>query len=182
MGTRRVYFNIPKLVPLIRIKEPESLVIDAIFVVTFYVTDKSKFKFLLKFQKIERQPPHKFILTYPTMPSLQLLDYSTANSIEHFIQYYIMFSTMGLLMNIVRFFFYNFVTQDNKDTEIKQLRAEVENLHNVLEEVVKFLNRNRNNYDEEKADFVDESENENEQEQEQEKPDAPHAEDEKKDN
>jgi hypothetical protein len=109
---------------------------------------------LLKFQKIERQPPHKFILTYPTMPSLQLLDYSTANSIEHFIQYYIMFSTMGLLMNIVRFFFYNFVTQDNKDTEIKQLRAEVENLHNVLDEVVRYLNRNktRENYDEEKAE------------------------------
>jgi len=81
-------------------------------------------------------------------------------------------------MNLIRFFFYNFVTQDNKDTEIKQLRAEVENLHNVLEEVVKFLNRNRNNYDEEKADFVDESENEKEQE----KPEAPQAEDEKKDN
>ena len=86
------------------------------------------------------------------MPSLQLLDYSTANSIEHFIQYYIAFSTFGLLMNLIRFFFYNFVTQENKDTEIKQLRAEVENLHNVLEEVVKFLNRNRNNYDEEKAE------------------------------
>jgi ABC-type tungstate transport system permease subunit len=65
-----------------------------------------------------------------------------------------MFSTMGLLMNIVRFFFYNFVTQDNKDTEIKQLRAEVENLQNVLEEVVKYLNRNRNNYDEEKAEEI----------------------------
>ena len=86
------------------------------------------------------------------MPSLQLLDYSTANSIEHFIQYYVMFSTFGLLMNAVRFFYYNFVTPDRKDEEIKQLRAEVENLHNVLEEVVKFLNRNRNNYDEEKAE------------------------------
>jgi hypothetical protein len=114
------------------------------------------------------------------MPSLQLLDYSTANSIEHFIQYYIFFSTVGLLMNAVRFFFYNFVTQDNKDAEIKQLRAEVENLHNVLEQVVKYLNRNRENYDEEKADFVDESDDE---EKEQEKPEAapaPQAEDEKK--
>ena len=71
-------------------------------------------------------------------------------------------------MNIVRFFFYNFVTQDNKDTEIKQLRAEVENLHNVLEEVVKFLNRNRNNYDEEKAEELwsdDEKEKEKEEAQ-----------------
>ena len=143
---------------------------------------KSKFKFLLKFQKIERQPVHKFIITSPTMPSLQLLDYSTANSIEHFIQYYIMFSTMGLLMNIVRFFFYNFVTQDNKDTEIKQLRAEVENLHNVLDEVVRFLNRNRNNYDEEKAEFVDESEDEEEKEKKESVPPAPPAENEKKDN
>uniref|UniRef100_A0A6C0LQV5 Uncharacterized protein n=1 Tax=viral metagenome TaxID=1070528 RepID=A0A6C0LQV5_9ZZZZ len=90
----------------------------------------------------------------PSLPSLHLLDYSTANSIEHFIQYYIMFSTFGLLMNLIRFFFYNFVTQDNKDTEIKHLRAEVENLHNVLDEVVRYLNRNktRENYDEEKAE------------------------------
>jgi oligoendopeptidase F len=86
------------------------------------------------------------------MPSLQLLDYSTANSIEHFIQYYTFFSTVGLLMNIVRFFFYNFVSRDNKTEEVRQLKEEVENLHNVLEEVVKFLNRNRNNYDEEKAE------------------------------
>lgn len=115
---------------------------------------------MLKFQKIERQPPHKFILTYPTMPSLSslpslhLLDYLTANSIEHFIQYYTFFSTVGLLMNAVRFFFYNFVKQDNKDTEIQQLREEVENLTNVLEEVVKHLNRTRTseNYDEEKAE------------------------------
>ena len=57
-------------------------------------------------------------------------------------------------MNVVRFFFYNFVKQDNKDTEIKHLRAEVENLHNVLDEVVRYLNRNktRENYDEEKAE------------------------------
>ena len=76
-------------------------------------------------------------------------------------------------MNIVRFFFYNFVTQDNKDTEIKQLRAEVENLHNVLEEVVMFLNRNktRENYDTEKAEFVNESDDEEKEKQ---------AEDEKK--
>jgi len=93
-----------------------------------------------------------------------------------------MFSTMGLLMNIVRFFFYNFVTQDNKDTEIKQLRAEVENLHNVLDEVVRFLNRNRNNYDEEKAEFVDESEDEEEKEKKESVPPAPPAENEKKDN
>jgi len=94
------------------------------------------------------------------MPSLQLLDYAAANSIEHFIQYYIMFSTFGLLMNLLRFLFYNFFTPDSKDTEIRHLKEEVENLHNVLEEVVKFLNRNRNNYDEEKAEFVDESEDE----------------------
>jgi len=185
VGTRRTYFNIPKLVPLMRIKELESLVIDAIFVVTFYVSNKCRFKFLLKFQKIERQPPHKFILTYPTMPSLSslpslhLLDYSTANSIEHFIQYYTFFSTVGLLMNAVRFFYYNFVTPDRKDEEIKQLRAEVENLTNVLEEVVKHLNRTRTseNYDTEKADFVDESEDEMD---EKEKPAAPAEE--KKDN
>jgi len=75
---------------------------------------------------------------------------------------------MGLLMNIVRFFFYNFLTPDRKDEEIKQLRAEVENLHNVLEEVVKFLNRNRNNYDEEKAEELwsdDEKEKEKEEAQ-----------------
>lgn len=83
-------------------------------------------------------------------------------------------------MNVVRFFFYNFVSQDHKNKEIKQLRAEVENLHNVLEEVVRFLNRNPKNYDEEKAEFVDESEDE--EEQEQEKPEAPPAENEKKDN
>jgi hypothetical protein len=82
-------------------------------------------------------------------------------------------------MNAVRFFFYNFVKQDNKDAEIKQLREEVENLTNVLEEVVKHLNRTRTdeNYDTEKAEFVDESE---EEEQEQEKPEVPQAEDEKK--
>lgn len=57
-------------------------------------------------------------------------------------------------MNLIRFFFYNFITPDKKDEEIKQLRAEVENLTNVLDEVVKFLNRNktRENYDEEKAE------------------------------
>ena len=92
------------------------------------------------------------------MPSLQLLDYSTANSIEHFVQYYVMFSTFSVLLNIIRFVFYNFFTQDNKDTEVKQLRAEVENLQNVLEEVVKYLNRNRENYDEEKTEFVDPAE------------------------
>jgi len=80
-------------------------------------------------------------------------------------------------MNVVRFFFYNFITQDNKDTEIKQLREEVENLTNVLEEVVKHLNRTRTseNYDTEKAEFVDESEDEME-----EKPTTPAEE--KKDN
>jgi len=86
-------------------------------------------------------------------------------------------------MNAVRFFYYNFVTPDRKDEEISQLRAEVENLTNVLEEVVKHLNRTRTseNYDTEKAEFVDESEEEEqEQEQEQEKPEAPQAEDEKK--
>jgi len=77
-------------------------------------------------------------------------------------------------MNIVRFFFYNFVTHENKDAQIRHLKEEVENLNNVLEEVVKYLNRNRNNYDEEKAEFVDETE-------EEEKPDeAPQADDEKK--
>jgi hypothetical protein len=117
-----------------------------------------------------------------SLPSLHLLDYLTANSIEHFIQYYTFFSTVGLLMNAVRFFFYNFITPDRKDEEIKQLREEVENLTNVLEEVVRFLNRNPKNYDEEKAEFVDESEedDENEQEKEQEKPEPPQAEDEKK--
>jgi hypothetical protein len=90
----------------------------------------------------------------PSLPSLQLLDYSTAKSIENFIQYYVMFSTFGLLMNAVRFFFYNFVTPDKKNDEIHQLREEVENLTNVLEEVVKHLNRTRTseNYDEEKAE------------------------------
>jgi len=111
------------------------------------------------------------------MPSLQLLDYSTANSIEHFIQYYIMFSTFGLLMNLLRFFFYNFLTPDRKDEEIKQLRAEVENLHNVLDEVVRFLNRNPKNYDEEKAEFVDESDDEIKPTA---TPEAPQTEDEKK--
>ena len=82
-------------------------------------------------------------------------------------------------MNAVRFFFYNFVKQDNKDTEIQQLREEVENLTNVLEEVVKHLNRTRTseNYDTEKAEFVDESEDETD---EKEKPAAPAEE--KKDN
>lgn len=115
------------------------------------------------------------------MPSLQLLDYSTANSIEHFIQYYTFFATVGLLMNAVRFFFYNFVTPDRKEEEIKQLREEVENLTNVLEEVVKHLNRTRTNenYDTEKAEFVDESEDEDEDETPATVP-APQAEDEKK--
>jgi len=114
-----------------------------------------------------------------SLPSLHLLDYSTANSIERFIQYYTFFSTVGLLMNAVRFFFYNFVTPDRKEEEIKQLREEVENLTNVLEEVVKHLNRTRTseNYDTEKADFVDESEDEMD---EKEKPAAPAEE--KKDN
>ena len=98
--------------------------------------------------------PNSSILS-PTMQSLQLLDYSTANSIERFIQYYTFFSTIGLLMSVLRFFFYNFFTPDNKDMDMDNLRTEVENLQNVLEEVVKHLNRNRNNYDEEKADFVD---------------------------
>ena len=71
-----------------------------------------------------------------------------------------MFSTFALLMNVIRFFFYNCFTPDRKDEEIRQLREEVENLHNVLEEVVKYLNRNRENYDEEKAEFVDEEEEE----------------------
>jgi uncharacterized coiled-coil DUF342 family protein len=91
-----------------------------------------------------------------------------------------MFSTFGLLMNLIRFFFYNFFTPDRKDEEIRQLRAEVENLHNVLEEVVKHLNRNRKTYDEEKAEFVEESDDEEEEKEEaaQAKPAA----EEKKDN
>ena len=90
----------------------------------------------------------------PSLPSLHLLDYSTANSIERFIQYYIAFSTFSAFLNVLRFFYYNFFTPDKKDEEIKQLRAEVENLTNVLDEVVKFLNRTRTseNYDEEKAE------------------------------
>ena len=79
-------------------------------------------------------------------------------------------------MNLIRFFFYNFVTQDHKTEEISQLRAEVENLHNVLEEVVKHLNRNRKNYDEEKAEFVEESDEEEKEEA------AKPASEEKKDN
>ena len=116
------------------------------------------------------------------MPSLQLLDYSTANSIEHFIQYYTFFSTVGLLMNLVRFFFYNFVSHDNKTEEVRQLKEEVENLHNVLEEVVKFLNRNRKTYDEEKAEFVEESEEEVEKVPAEPAEPAKPAEDQKKDN
>ena len=89
-----------------------------------------------------------------------MLTCSISSSVEQLIQYYVMFSTFNVLMNIVRFFFYNFVSQDNKTEEVRQLKEEVENLHNVLEEVVKFLNRNRNNYDEEKAEFVEESDEE----------------------
>jgi len=85
-----------------------------------------------------------------------------------------MFSTFSVLLNIIRFVFYNFFTQDNKDTEIKQLRAEVENLQNILEEVVKYLNRNHENYDEEKADFVDKNEEKEKEE--------PAAADDKKEN
>jgi len=118
------------------------------------------------------------------MPSLQLLDYSTANSIEHFIQVYTFFSSVGLLTNVVRFLFYNFFTPDRKDEEINQLRAEVENLTNVLEEVVRHLNRTRTseNYDTEKAEFVDESEDDKDEKDENDekmKPAVP-TEDEKK--
>ena len=83
-------------------------------------------------------------------------------------------------MNVVRFFFYNFVSHDNKTEEVRQLKEEVENLHNVLEEVVKFLNRNCKTYDEEKAEFVEESD-EDEDEKEPAEPAEP-AEDQKKDN
>jgi len=112
--------------------------------------------------------PNSSILS-PTMQSLQLLDYSTANSIERFIQYYTFFSTIGLLMSVLRFFFYNFFTPDNKDMDMDNLRTDVENLQNILEEVVKHLNRNRNNYDEEKADFVDAEEEDEKKSSEEEK-------------
>lgn len=94
-----------------------------------------------------------------------------------------MFSTFGLLMNVVRFFFYNFVSHDNKTEEVRQLKEEVENLHNVLEEVVKHLNRNRKTYDEERAEFVEESDEEEDEEDEKEPAEpAKPAEDQKKDN
>ena len=113
-----------------------------------------------------------------------MLTCSISSSVEQLIQYYVMFSTFNVLMNIIRFFFYNFVSRDNKTEEVRHLKEEVENLHNVLEEVVKFLNRNRKTYDEEKAEFVEESDEEEEDEKEDEKESAPAApaEDEKKDN
>ena len=114
------------------------------------------------------------------MPSLPMLTCSISSSVEQLIQYYVMFSTFNVLMNIIRFFFYNFVSRDNKTEEVRHLKEEVENLHNVLEEVVKFLNRNRKNYDEEKAEFVEESD-EDEDEKEPAEPAEP-AEDQKKDN
>jgi peptidoglycan hydrolase CwlO-like protein len=92
------------------------------------------------------------------MPSLQLLDYSTANSIEHFIQYYTFFSTVSMLLNVVRFLYCNFFKSDKKDEEIHQLKEQIDNLQNVLEEVVKHLNRTNKNYDEEKAEFVEKDE------------------------
>jgi len=80
-----------------------------------------------------------------------------------------MFSTMSLCMNILRFYFYNFVS-DNKNDKIRDLKDQVENLHNILEEVVRFLNRKPETYDEEKAEFVntDEAEKDVEPESEEE--------------
>ena len=88
------------------------------------------------------------------MPSLN--DYATANSIEHFIQYYTFFSTVALLLNAIRFFFYIFIKSDSSQDEIKDLKEQVENLNNILEEVIKHVTRDQTNYDEEKAEFVEE--------------------------
>ena len=88
------------------------------------------------------------------MPSLPMIDFNSAIAIERLVYYYVMFSTLNMLVTIIRFFYETCFSPD-KDHEIRELKAEVENLHNILEEVITFVTRNRNNYDEEKAEFVE---------------------------
>lgn len=71
------------------------------------------------------------------------LDFSNiAYAINNFTEYYIMLTSIALFINIVRFYFYNFVT-DNRNTQIRELKTEVENMHGVLAEVVRFLNNSK---------------------------------------
>ena len=103
-------------------------------------------------------------------PSLiGLHDYVTATAIENVLQYYVFFAVAGLLLNLARFFHSNVLTLDRKDEEVQTLKAQVENLHNVLEEVIKILNSRRQTYNEEKVveeteEVIEESEDEKEEE------------------
>ena len=91
------------------------------------------------------------------------LDFSNiAYAVNNFTEYYIMLTSIALFINIVRFYFYNFVS-DNRNSQIRELKIQVENMHGVLAEVVRFLNNSK--YANAKADEDEEDEEDNEKEE-----------------
>jgi len=99
------------------------------------------------------------------------LDFSNiAYAINNFTEYYIMLTSIALFINIVRFYFYNFVS-DNRNSQIRELKIQVENMHGVLAEVVRFLNNSK--YANAKAE---EDEKPEEDEDDNEKPEPEEAE------
>jgi hypothetical protein len=88
-------------------------------------------------------------------PIPPITDYLTAHAINNFTECYVILAILGLVVNMIRFFFYNCQKSNDAHNKIKDLNEQIDNLHNVLEEVVNHLNRTNKNYDEEKAEFVD---------------------------
>ena len=98
------------------------------------------------------------------MPAIPpVTDYLTAHAIHNFTEYYVIFATLGLLIHLLRFFFYNYLKSDNHQEEVSDLKEQIENLNNVLEAVIKHVTRDQTNYDEEKAEFVEETKDEKEE-------------------
>lgn len=81
-------------------------------------------------------------------------DISISQNINNLANYYIVFSTIGVLINIIQFLFHNFFVPERNDSEVRQLRDQVDNLHTILEEVVKFVNRGSDMYAEEQNNYV----------------------------
>ena len=91
------------------------------------------------------------------MPAIPpFTDYLTAQAIHSFTEYYVIFAIIGLVTNVLRFIFYNFMKSNNHQEEVSDLKEQIENLHNVLEAVIKHVTRDETQDDTEKADATQE--------------------------
>ena len=57
-----------------------------------------------------------------------------------FITYYIFFTTIGILMNVMRFLFDHYFLPENHDMQMKVLEHRVQLQENIMEELIRHLN------------------------------------------